>query len=150
MSQDLFLRSEVLKEGIDISEMRVYVDKEMAINSCPIELENLDILKIYIFDQSYSYQVVKSIIRISLYEPKYIDCEIQSSILTKDQLYRFISHLNEPRPSLRFRYDDNEYPFTIWQMIIEETNRTYEVSNSKKRIPKDILIPDYSQLKTLD
>ena len=93
----------------------------------------------------------KEVARISMLEPKYIDCDIPNSILSTGELFEFLRAI----PGLRSMPNNigalsYKYPYTVWDALINEANEQYENFGISKRIPINLPIPDYSKLPTID
>ena len=142
---DNLLESRKLCEIATELETMVYRGKDFIICTDP-STDNNFILKVYRMNKNRKMDVA----RISMKDPVYINSEFDNYILSKLQLYEFINALTGPRESLPFRYNDNEYPFTVWDMLISENNYVYKIENIQKVIPKDLPIPNYTLLPTKD
>ena len=99
-------------------------------------------MKIINLNTDKQYFTYEGCARISMLEPRYIECEYENSYLSKYELNIMIQALNLP--------SDYESNITGWKYLIKETNRIYEIENYPKRIPLDLPMPDYSLLPTCD
>ena len=109
---------------------------------------NLHIIKVMMFNKLDENGYMK-IARISMEKPEYIDCEYKSYIFTKEELQEFINCLSSKRDTI-FHLKHDQFPFTVWDTIINEMNYTYNLEEINKQVPTNLSIPDYSKLNTCD
>lgn len=132
-----------LKEINSDLESFVFRNKNFILYTSPSENDDYIIKFCKLKNEQY-----EGVARISMKEPKYIDCEVDNYILSKEDIKEFIEALKSDRMSLPYRYDDEEYPYTTWQLIIEELNFIYKMIELNKLIPRDLPMPDYTLLPT--
>ena len=143
---DIFKRSESINECIDVLETEVYIGKKIRITSVPTTDNDIVECKVFLC-KNFQFTGVA---RISMLSPEYINCEFKNNLLSREELDEFINALIGPRESLPFKYDDNKYPFTVWDALIEGHNDIFRRYNIQKVIPKDLPIPNYTLLSTRD
>ena len=120
-------RSTVLHECEDIEEEIAYEDNHLRIVSDPTMDEDSYMFKVYKYDDNLNLIDV-SRIRISMLEPEYISCDCQNYILNNDDIDTIIEALVSKREPNLLKYGHNEYPYTVWDVLVYESNYLYELN----------------------
>ena len=133
----MYQESRVLDE-MDELNYKVYINEKYTIFSIP-NFTNNPCFAVFIGDN-------EDVARISLLEPKYVECEYENYRLNKEDIKEILHILSISANDLLFKKD-----LTVWQILLIEQNRELEgeVDNNGNPFPhidENLPIPDYYQL----
>ena len=133
----MYKRSNVLKEDEDGAySALLYRDNKYILISTPNTSHN----------PCFTFIINEECVsRISLLEPKYVECEYENYKLTKDEISVMIYILRK-RPNVFY----NESDLIIWKRLLKEQNFELEGMTDDQgnpfHIDENLPIPDYYQL----
>lgn len=93
-------------------------------------------IKVSILENNTDHVI--GVCRLSMYHPKYINGYNENFILNESQINDLIHLLND---------EMSVFHYTMWQTIINIYNNDLMMNNLSYRIPKNLKMPDYTQLK---
>lgn len=128
----MYQESRILDEFEELN-YKVYDTQKYCIFSIP-NFSNIPCFAVIVDENKIS--------RISLLEPKYIECEYENYILTKDEIEDVIKILNSSANDNLFKKE-----YTVWRILLIEQNRELnnEIDNYIN-INEDLSMPDYLKL----